>query len=49
MANLKILDVDVLATANTGCLIQLAFGVKEFGLNIEVLHVVELIDRAYNG
>jgi glycolate oxidase iron-sulfur subunit len=40
---------DVLVTANTGCYIQLAAGMRESGLDIEVLHIVELIDRAYGG
>jgi glycolate oxidase iron-sulfur subunit len=47
MDHLQKLDVDVLAIANTGCYIQLAAGVKRFGIAIEVLHIVELINRAY--
>jgi len=47
MDHLRKLDVDVLATANTGCYIQLAYGVSEQNLHIEVCHIVELISRAY--
>ena len=38
---------DVLATANTGCYIQLSKGIKEAGANIKVLHIIELLDKAY--
>jgi glycolate oxidase iron-sulfur subunit len=47
MDHLRSLSVDVLATANTGCYIQLAAGVREHGLNVLVTHVVELIAQAY--
>jgi glycolate oxidase iron-sulfur subunit len=40
---------DIIVTANPGCMIQLEAGVRRAGLNAEVLHVVELIDRAYEG
>jgi len=47
IAHLRELSVDVLATANTGCYIQLAAGTRRFGVDVEVLHVVELLARAY--
>jgi len=37
----------VIATANPGCLLQLRAGVQRHGTNQEVLHVIELLDRAY--
>jgi len=49
MDHLEGLAIDVLATANTGCYIQLAAGVQRYGANVEVMHVVELISRAYFG
>jgi glycolate oxidase iron-sulfur subunit len=36
----------VIATANPGCILQLRAGVKLYGRCQEVLHVVELLDRA---
>lgn len=36
----------VIATANPGCILQLRAGAKLHGTNQEVLHVVELLDRA---
>jgi len=47
MDHLRNLNVDMLATANTGCYIQLAAGVREHGFNVRVSHVVELIAHAY--
>jgi glycolate oxidase iron-sulfur subunit len=38
--------VDVLATANPGCLLQWRAGVERRGLAVEVLHPLELFDRA---
>jgi glycolate oxidase iron-sulfur subunit len=38
---------DILATANPGCALQIANGLRTAGRNIEVLHVVQLLDRAY--
>jgi glycolate oxidase iron-sulfur subunit len=38
---------DVIATGNPGCLLQLAWGVKRAGIHAQVLHPVELLDRAY--
>jgi glycolate oxidase iron-sulfur subunit len=44
-----VLDVapDILATANPGCALQIANGLRTAGRPIEVLHVVQLLDRAY--
>ena len=35
------------ATGNPGCLMQIAQGVRQAGLEVEVLHPVELLARAY--
>ena len=44
-----VLDVapDILATANPGCALQIANGLRASGRSIEVLHVVQLLDRSY--
>jgi glycolate oxidase iron-sulfur subunit len=39
---------DILATANPGCALQIANGLRTTGKHIEVLHVVQLLDRAYS-
>jgi glycolate oxidase iron-sulfur subunit len=38
---------DILVTANPGCLMQLASGVRTAGLRMEVVHLIDLLDRAY--
>ncbi len=37
----------VVASANPGCTMQIAAGLAELGADIEVVHPVELLDRAY--
>jgi glycolate oxidase iron-sulfur subunit len=37
----------VIATANPGCTMQIAAGLRELGADVEVVHPVELLDRAY--
>ena len=38
---------EIIATANVGCMLQLAAGVKRKGMKTEVVHVVEFLDRVY--
>jgi glycolate oxidase iron-sulfur subunit len=38
---------EVIVTANPGCMLQLAAGVKKFGRGQSVAHVVEILDDAY--
>lgn len=38
---------DVVATANVGCMLQLRAGVQARKLNMQVMHVIELLDQAY--
>jgi glycolate oxidase iron-sulfur subunit len=37
------------ASANPGCTIQIAAGIRRLGLDVEIVHPVELLDRAYRG
>jgi glycolate oxidase iron-sulfur subunit len=39
--------VRVVAGANPGCTMQIAAGLRDLGADIEVVHPVELLDRAY--
>lgn len=43
--HLRRLGADILVTTNTGCAMHLAAGIREAGLDTEVLHPVELIER----
>ena len=39
--------VRVIASANPGCTMQIAAGMRELGVEAEVVHPVELLARAY--
>jgi glycolate oxidase iron-sulfur subunit len=39
---------EILATANVGCMLQFAAGIKRKGMTARVAHVVELLDEAYS-
>ncbi|MGZ8600862.1 MAG: (Fe-S)-binding protein [Actinomycetota bacterium] len=41
--------VRTVASANPGCTMQLTAGLRERGEHVDVLHPVELLDRAYEG
>ncbi len=47
MEHVRAAAPDILVTANPGCLMQLQAGVRQSGLRIEVLHLIDLLDRAY--
>jgi len=47
LQHIAAVDPEVIATGNPGCLLQLGWGVRRAGLRAEVLHPVELLDRAY--
>jgi glycolate oxidase iron-sulfur subunit len=49
MAAVNSTGADVIVTANPGCMLQLAAGVKKFGRGQKVKHVVEILDEAYGG
>jgi glycolate oxidase iron-sulfur subunit len=38
---------EVIASANTGCMIQMRAGIAQRGMNARVLHIVEILDAAY--
>jgi glycolate dehydrogenase iron-sulfur subunit len=48
MTHAKSTGATVIATANPGCLLQMRAGTQIHATNQEVLHVVELLDRAMN-
>jgi len=47
LADVRSAHANIIATANTGCYLQMIYGVKRAGLNATVMHVVELLERAY--
>ena len=47
MGTVNPMKVDVIATANPGCMLQLRAGARLFGSGQRVMHVVEILDEAY--
>ncbi len=47
VADVRQTGAQVVATSNAGCQLQMGYGVQRFGLPAQVVHVVELLDRAY--
>jgi glycolate oxidase iron-sulfur subunit len=46
LGNVRATNADVLVTANPGCHLQLAWGVRELGMKQPVWHIVELLGRS---
>lgn len=47
MAHVASTGAVVVASANAGCIMQMRLGARQQGLDIQVVHVVDLLDRAY--
>jgi glycolate oxidase iron-sulfur subunit len=47
MENVASTRAAVVVSANPGCIMQLRLGAKQRGLNIEILHIIDVLDRAY--
>jgi glycolate oxidase iron-sulfur subunit len=43
------MQLDTVATANPGCLLQLDAALKRQGKEVAIVHVVELLDRSIQG
>jgi glycolate oxidase iron-sulfur subunit len=46
MQQIQKAGIDILATGNPGCMFQFRYGARRAGLNLEVVHPVELLARA---
>jgi len=46
MEQIRKAGLQILATGNPGCMFQFRYGARRAGLNLEVLHPVELLARA---
>ncbi len=49
ITNIKACAVDTVVTANPGCLMQIGAGLRLAGLEVDVIHPIELLDAAYQG
>jgi glycolate oxidase iron-sulfur subunit len=48
MTEVRETGADTLVTMNPGCQLQLESGARQFGPSVEVKHLVELLDEAYD-
>jgi glycolate oxidase iron-sulfur subunit len=48
MKNIAATRASIIATGNPGCMMQIALGARERGMNLEVVHPVQLLDEAYS-
>src|SRR5436190_8928736 len=48
MDNIAATGASIIATGNPGCMMQIAMGVRERGMEIDVVHPIHLIDEAYH-
>jgi glycolate oxidase iron-sulfur subunit len=49
MSSIAASGASAVASANAGCTMQLRLGVRQYGPDVEVVHVIDLLDRAYGG
>jgi len=49
VGHVRATGADAVVTANPGCIMQIQQGLREAGSTTRVLHIVELLDRAYGG
>ncbi len=47
MNNIAATGAEVIATGNPGCMMQIALGARQRGMNLEVVHPIQLLDEAY--
>jgi glycolate oxidase iron-sulfur subunit len=45
--NIKNTQAEIVVASNPGCAIQIAYGMRQAGKQVEVLHLAELLERAY--
>ncbi len=47
MQNIIATGASVIATGNPGCMMQIALGARARGLDLQVVHPIQLLDEAY--
>jgi len=47
LADVRAMHAGIIVTANTGCYMQMVYGVKRAHLNATVMHVVEVLEKSY--
>jgi glycolate oxidase iron-sulfur subunit len=49
MEKIQKAHIDILATGNPGCIFQFRYGARKFGMNLQVVHPVELLVNSLGG
>jgi glycolate oxidase iron-sulfur subunit len=47
MSDIAATGAEIIVTTNTGCHMQLQYGVRKAHLPMQVVHLVEILDRSY--
>jgi glycolate oxidase iron-sulfur subunit len=47
MQSVAATHAEAVVAPNPGCMLQLTYGVKRYGPNVNVYHLIDLLDRAY--
>lgn len=47
MNNIEVTGADTIATGNPGCMMQIALGARQRGIQMQVVHPIQLLDEAY--
>jgi glycolate oxidase iron-sulfur subunit len=48
MNNIKKTGVKYVVTGNPGCMLQLQYGTKKFKIDLNIIHPVSLLKKAYD-
>jgi glycolate oxidase iron-sulfur subunit len=48
MKNITSTGAEIVVTANPGCHLQIQYGIRKYGLNMEVLHPISLLAKSYS-
>ncbi len=49
MCSIQASGAAAVVAPNPGCMLQLRYGAKRYGPQVEVFHLMDLLDRAYGG
>jgi hypothetical protein len=48
MQSIALTHAEALVAPNPGCMLQIRFGARQFGPNLEVYHLMDLLERSYS-
>jgi glycolate oxidase iron-sulfur subunit len=48
MQTIALTDAEAVVAPNPGCMLQLRYGVQQYGPSAEVYHLMDLLERSYS-